>query len=108
LGRDGSGGTAKLNAEVISPTVLFRQALMLGTGTLNRREMNFSVEVWSGLLGRCRRASVADYCEAAGSPIEASAGVLVKEEPRFRIPNLFISHSSLNLNKHQRTLIDPV
>jgi hypothetical protein len=47
LGREGSGGTAKLNAEVMSPTVLFRQALMLGTGTLNRLEMNFSVEVWS-------------------------------------------------------------
>jgi hypothetical protein len=31
----------------MSPTVLFRQALMLGTGTLNRLEMNFSVEVWS-------------------------------------------------------------
>jgi hypothetical protein len=30
---------AKLNAEVMSPTVLFRQALMLGTGTLNRLEM---------------------------------------------------------------------
>jgi hypothetical protein len=39
LGREGSGGMAKLNAEVMSPTVLFRQALMLGTGTLNRLEM---------------------------------------------------------------------
>jgi hypothetical protein len=46
-GRDGSGGTAKLNAEIMSPTVMLHQALMLGTGTLNRREMNFSVDVWS-------------------------------------------------------------
>jgi len=47
LGLEGFGGTAKLNAVVKSPTVEFRQALMLGTGTPKRALMNFRVDVWS-------------------------------------------------------------
>ncbi|SON64032.1 hypothetical protein MSIMFI_05564 [Mycobacterium simulans] len=47
LGFDGFGGDAKLNVEVMSPTVAFRQALILGTGTPNRALISFSVEVWS-------------------------------------------------------------
>ncbi len=47
LGLDGFGGAAKLNADVISPTVALRHALMLGTGTPNGLETNFSCEVWS-------------------------------------------------------------
>src|SRR5437867_3349778 len=42
-----SDGFAKLNAEVRSPTVDLRQAVMFGTSTPKRRSRNSSVEVRS-------------------------------------------------------------
>src|SRR5262249_32961341 len=49
LGRDGFGGAAKLNAVVMSPVALLRQAVRLGTGAPNRVSSNRRCEGWSNV-----------------------------------------------------------